>query len=154
MHAGYKCNMTDIQAAIGLVELNRYKETLEKREHIFRLYDTLFRDEKWAILPTYMSTDCTSSFHLYMLRIKNSKLEQRNTIIEKMAERGIAVNVHYKPLPLLTLYKSLNFNIDNYPQALENYTHQISLPVYYNLTDDQVKFVAKNLNEVVEEVLS
>ena len=154
VHAGYKCNMTDIQAAIGLVELNRYKETLEKREHIFRLYDNLLKDEEWAILPTYMNSDCTSSFHLYMLRIKDSKLEQRNTIIEKMAERGIAVNVHYKPLPLLSLYKSLNFNMENYPQALENYTHQISLPVYYNLSDDQVKFVAKNLNEVVEEVLA
>ena len=75
--------MTDIQAAIGLVELKRYKETLEKREHIFRLYDTLFIEEEWAILPTYKTTECTSSFHLYMLRIKDTKLEQRNTIIEK-----------------------------------------------------------------------
>jgi dTDP-4-amino-4,6-dideoxygalactose transaminase len=152
-HAGYKCNMTDIQAAIGLVELKRYAETLLKRKEIFQIYDDSFANKNWAITPSYKSNNKLTSYHLYMLRIKGCNLEQRNEIIEKMALNGIAVNVHYKPLPLLTFYKNLNYNIDDYPQSYNNFKHEISLPVFYNLTKEQALYVTKTLISITDQVL-
>jgi dTDP-4-amino-4,6-dideoxygalactose transaminase len=152
-HAGYKCNMTDIQAAIGLVELNRYSETLLKRKEIFQIYDDSFANKNWAITPSYKSNNKLTSYHLYMLRIKGCNLEQRNEIIEKMALNGIAVNVHYKPLPLLSFYKNLNYNIDDFPQAYNNFKHEISLPVYYNLSKEEALHVTKTLISITEQVI-
>jgi dTDP-4-amino-4,6-dideoxygalactose transaminase len=152
-HAGYKCNMTDIQAAIGLVELKRYAETLLKRKEIFQIYDDSFANKNWAITPSYKSNNKLTSYHLYMLRIKGCNLEQRNEIIEKMALNGIAVNVHYKPLPLLTFYKNLNYNIDDFPQSYNNFKHEISLPVFYNLTKEQALYVTKTLISITDQVL-
>ena len=151
--AGYKCNMTDIQAAIGLVELNRYTDTLQRRKEIFDLYTDNLKEKSWAITPNYNSENKTSSYHLYMLRIENCSVNQRNTIIEKMAKIGVAVNVHYKPLPMLTYYKNLNYKISEFPQSYENYENEISLPVYYNLSDKEVDFVIKSLIECIEDVI-
>ncbi len=151
--AGFKCNMTDIQASIGLVELNRYKDTLQKRKEIFELYDSFLKEKEWAIIPTHQNKNKVSSYHLYMLRIDGCSLEKRNTIIEKMANKGIAVNVHYKPLPLLTFYKNLNYKIENFPQSNKNYEHEISLPVFYDLTNQQAEYVVENLIRIVDEII-
>ena len=151
--AGFKCNMTDIQASIGLVELNRYKDTLQKRKEIFELYDSFLKEKEWAIIPTHQNKNKVSSYHLYMLRIDGCSLEKRNTIIEKMANKGIAVNVHYKPLPLLTFYKNLNYKIEDFPQSNRNYEHEISLPVFYDLTNQQAEYVVENLIRIVDEII-
>tara|TARA_B100001287_G_scaffold27177_1_gene19579 strand:+ start:275 stop:1486 length:1212 start_codon:yes stop_codon:yes gene_type:complete len=151
--AGFKCNMTDIQASIGLVELNRYKDTLQKRKEIFELYDSFLKEKEWAIIPTHQNKNKVSSYHLYMLRIDGCSLEKRNTIIEKMANKGIAVNVHYKPLPLLTFYKNLNYKIEDFPQSNKNYEHEISLPVFYDLTNQQAEYVVENLIRIVDEII-
>ena len=151
--AGFKCNMTDIQASIGLVELNRYNDTLQKRKEIFELYDSFLKEKNWAIIPIHQSENKVSSYHLYMLRINGCSLEKRNTIIEKMATEGIAVNVHYKPLPLLTFYKNLNYKIEDFPQSNKNYEHEISLPVFYDLTNQQAKYVVDNLIRIVDEII-
>ena len=151
--AGFKCNMTDIQASIGLIELNRYRETLQKRKEIFELYDNFLKEKKWAILPTHQTNNKVSSYHLYMLRIIGCSLENRNKIIEKMASEGIAVNVHYKPLPLLTFYKNLDYKIGDFPQSNKNYEHEISLPVFYDLTNQQAEYVVENLVRIVDEMI-
>ena len=151
--AGFKCNMTDIQASIGLIELNRYRETLQKRKEIFELYDSFLKEKKWAILPTHQTNNKVSSYHLYMLRIVGCSLENRNKIIEKMASEGIAVNVHYKPLPLLTFYKNLDYKIGDFPQSNKNYEHEISLPVFYDLTNQQAEYVVENLIRIVDEII-
>ena len=151
--AGFKCNMTDIQASIGLIELNRYRETLQKRKEIFELYDNFLKEKKWAILPTHQTNNKVSSYHLYMLRIIGCSLENRNKIIEKMASEGIAVNVHYKPLPLLTFYKNLDYKIGDFPQSNKNYEHEISLPVFYDLTNQQAEYVVENLIRIVDEMI-
>ena len=151
--AGFKCNMTDIQASIGLIELNRYRETLQKRKEIFELYDSFLKEKKWAILPTHQTNNKVSSYHLYMLRIVGCSLENRNKIIEKMASEGIAVNVHYKPLPLLTFYKNLDYKIGDFPQSNKNYEHEISLPVFYDLTNQQAEYVVENLIRIVDEMI-
>jgi dTDP-4-amino-4,6-dideoxygalactose transaminase len=151
--AGFKCNMTDIQASIGLVELNRYNDTLQKRKEIFELYDSFLKEKNWAITPIHQTENKVSSYHLYMLRIDGCSLENRNKIIEKMASEGIAVNVHYKPLPLLTFYKNLNYKIGDFPQSNKNYEHEISLPVFYNLTVQQARYVVDSLIRIVDEVI-
>lgn len=106
----YKCNMTDIQAAVGITQLNRYEQILKRRQEIITIYDEILDPSKIDILNHYES-DRYSSGHLYLTRVKNMTAEQRNKVIEKMAEKGIATNVHYKPLPLLTAYKDLGFDI-------------------------------------------
>ena len=150
---GYKCNMTDIQAAIGLVELNRYNQTLNRRKEIFKAYDDFFKKFDWAITPKYESTDKLTSYHLYMLRINNCSKEQRNTIIELISSYDVAVNVHYKPLPLLTVYKNEGYKMSDFPQANANYEHEISLPVYYDLTNEQIKRVVDVIKKAVESIL-
>ena len=152
-YAGFKCNMTDIQAAIGLVELDRYEETLNRRKRIFELYDQYFNKKKWANIPTYSSNEKTSSYHLYMLRINNCNEKQRNQIIDRISKEEIAVNVHYKPLPMLSVYKALNYKISEYPQAFQNYQCEISLPVYFNLSDKDVEIVANTVIKAVEDKL-
>ncbi|MDC1244178.1 DegT/DnrJ/EryC1/StrS aminotransferase family protein [Crocinitomicaceae bacterium] len=150
---GYKCNMTDIQAAIGLVELDRYAENLERREAIFSLYDKAFNDKNWAILPPHISKHKTSSHHLYLLRIKDITEEQRDTIIQYIFDKNVSVNVHFQPLPLLTAYKNLRYRISEYPVAHKKYQTEITLPVYYNLNDHQVSLVIEAVISSVEMVL-
>ncbi len=149
---GFKCNMTDIQAAIGLVELRRYPSNLKRRAEIFELYTTAFSKCNWAELPVYKTPLKESSYHLYQIRIRDIDGATRDAIVESVAERGVAVNVHFQPLPLLTAYKRRDFNISDYPIALERYSNEISLPVYYDLTDDQVNTVIDAVVLAVEEL--
>lgn len=153
IEAGFKCNMTDIHAAIGLIELERYQDTLKRREEIFKLYDKFFSSKNWANLPTYESKNKKTSYHLYMLRINNCSENERDQIIQHVSNMKIAVNVHYIPLPMLSFYKNMGYNIEEYPNSFKNYTCEISLPVYFNLTDDQVFEVANAIENAVESVL-
>lgn len=148
----YKCNMTDVAAGIGLAQMQRYPAMLKRREEIIRRYDNAFRPLGVQTLEHY--TDAyTSSGHLYLTRIPNATLEQRNEIIIKMAERGIACNVHYKPLPMHTAYKNLGFDIANYPNAYRQFANEITLPLHTCLTDEDVDYVIENYTQVLKEYL-
>ena len=151
---GYKCNMTDIQAAIGLVELDRYQENLERRKEIFNAYDAAFSKKSWAILPIHEHSEKTSSYHLYLLRIKNISEDQRDEIIQEIFNNDVAVNVHFQPLPLLTAYKNLDYRIEKFPEAIKKYQNEISLPVYFNLNNNQVAQVVHAVVLSVEKILN
>ena len=146
----YKCNMTDIQAGIGLAQLERYDSMLERRHEIIDRYEKAFEGTK-IITPKHKSENAISSGHLYLTRIKDISLEERNEIIVKMEERGISTNVHYKPLPLLTAYKNLGYDINNYPNSYRLFENEISLPIYSTLTNYQVDYIVENLLEILEE---
>jgi len=149
---GYKYNMTDIQAAMGLVELERYDvDMLVRRKQIFDAYSRAFSEYNQAWIPTYETDDKKSSYHAYLLRIKGINETKRDRIIQKISEKGVAVNVHFIPLPMMTYYKALGNDIKNYPQAYENFSKEISLPVYYDLTDEQVKTVIEAVIQSVEK---
>jgi len=149
---GYKYNMTDIQAAMGLVELERYDvDMLVRRKQIFDAYSRAFSEYNQAWIPTYETDDKKSSYHAYLLRIKGINETKRDRIIQKISEKGVAVNVHFIPLPMMTYYKALGNDIKNYPQAYENFSKEISLPVYYDLTDEQVKSVIEAVIQSVEK---
>ncbi|MEY3742349.1 MAG: hypothetical protein RL371_1252 [Bacteroidota bacterium] len=153
LEPGFKCNMTDIQAAIGLVELGRYQENLDRRREIFRQYELAFSKKSWALLPTYSTGFKESSYHLYQLRIQNCTEAQRDAIIQAIFDHDVAVNVHFQPLPLLTAYKQLGYQIQNYPNAYSHYAAEISLPVYYDLNDAQVQTVITAVCTSVEMIL-
>lgn len=146
----YKCNMTDIMAGIGLAQIARYPKLVERRHQIISKYDEAFKDLPIMVL-NHKDENHRSSGHLYLTRIKGINEEQRNEIIIKMAERGIACNVHYKPLPMLTAYKKLGFDIANYPNAYDFYRNEITLPLYSKLTDEQVEYIIENFKEIVGE---
>lgn len=139
---GYKFNMTDIAAAMGLVELERYdQDMLVRRKQIFDSYSNAFSKYSWAQLPTYETKEKVSSYHVYLLRIKDISEQQRDQIIQQIYEKGVAVNVHFIPLPMMTYYKSLGNEIADFPVSYNNFSRVISLPVYYDLTDEQVMTV-------------
>lgn len=146
----YKCNMTDIMAGIGLAQIARYPKLVERRHQIISKYNEAFKDLPIMVLK-HKDENHRSSGHLYFTRIKGINEEQRNEIIIKMAERGIACNVHYKPLPMLTAYKKLGFDIANYPNAYDFYKNEITLPLYSKLTDEQVEYIIENFKEIVGE---
>lgn len=147
----YKCNMTDIAAAIGLAQMQRYQEMLEKRKNIIKKYDEAFLP--MGLLPLKHYTDeYSSSGHLYIIRIPDIEEKTRNEIIEEMAKRGIATNVHYKPLPMHTAYKEFGFNISDYPNAFNRYKNSITLPLYTKLTDDDVVYIISNFKEIIENL--
>lgn len=148
----YKCNMTDIMAAMGLAQLTRYPGLLERRREIIGRYDAAFLPLGVEVLPHYTDTH-TSSGHLYIVRIPGITPEQRNTIIEKMAEAGVATNVHYKPLPLHTAYKNLGFDIANYPNSYARFANAITLPLHTCLTDEDVAYVIENFCRIVKEFI-
>lgn len=149
---GYKCNMTDINASIGLAQLRRYEsDIIKRRREIVKLYNEKLIKTNRFILPKLKDEKKESSYHLYLLRIKNMNRKQVNEVIEKMAEKGIATNVHYKPLPLLTAYKNLGFKIKDYPIAESTYENEISLPLHNLLTNEEIDYLIKNLIEIVEE---
>ncbi|MFW5804919.1 MAG: DegT/DnrJ/EryC1/StrS family aminotransferase [Bacteroidales bacterium] len=153
--AGYKANMTDIQASMGIVELSRYKDdTLKRREKIVDTYNKAFENMDWAILPPMYSSDKTSSFHLYQLRIKGINENTRDQIIEEIFKHEVAVNVHYQPMPMLSFYKNAGFNMEDYPNAFSHYEHEISLPVYYTLSDENVHTVIETVKAAVNKTLS
>lgn len=154
VEVGYKCNMTDIHAAIGLVEIERYEEeTLERRKEIFDLYSNALSEFQWAEIPVFETDVKVSSYHLYPLRIKNVSRAQRDAIIEGIFNSNVSVNVHFKPLPMLTAYKERGFDITNYPKAKELFNTEISLPVYFDLSDEQVDQVIKAVVKSVKNVL-
>lgn len=139
---GYKCNMTDVAAAMGLVELARYDAMiLKRRKEIFDAYTNAFGSDDRFQIPEYETADKTSSYHVYALRIKNISEAQRDAIMQRIFEQEVSVNVHFIPLPMLTAYKNMGFNIADYPVTYDNYSREISLPVYYDLTDEQVRQV-------------
>ena len=148
----YKCNMTDVAAAMGLAQMKRYPAMLKRRKEIIERYDAAFKPLKIKVL-THYKKDYSSSGHLYITRVPNVSLSQRNEIIIKMAERGIACNVHYKPLPMHTAYKNLGFDIKNFPNAYKNFENEITLPLHTCLTDEEVAYVIKNFTEIVREYL-
>lgn len=151
VQAGYKCNMTDIHAAIGLVELDRYDEdTLVRRKQICNSYDIFFKEIASIHSPIFEDQMRESCYHLYMLRISDFDEEKRDRVITRLGEQGISLNVHFQPLPLLSFYKNLGYNIDDYPNALNNYACEISLPVYYDLSDEQVEYISKSVIHAVE----
>ena len=150
---GFKCNMTDIQAAIGLVELERYAENLARRKEIFHRYASAFQHDVWAIEPAFETASKTSSYHLYLLRIKGITEAQRDAIIQEIVEYDVSVNVHFQPLPLLTAYKKRGYVMSDYPEAYAKYANEISLPVYYDLTDDQVDTVIDAVRKSVATVV-
>jgi len=144
----YKCNMTDVAAAIGLVQFDRYPAMLERRKEIIERYDAALRAIGVETLSHY-TDEYISSGHLYLTRVPGITTPQRNEIIIKMAERGIACNVHYKPLPMHTAYKKLGFDISDYPNAYAHFANEISLPLHTCLTDEQIEYVIENYKEIL-----
>jgi dTDP-4-amino-4,6-dideoxygalactose transaminase len=150
---GYKCNMTDLQASIGLVELARYDETLSRRREIFEQYASSFEALDWAENPVREDDDRVSCCHLYQLNIKGVTEAQRDAIMHEIFEQDIAVNVHFQPLALLTAYKNLGYKISDYPVAYDKYSREISLPIYYNLTNEQVDSVVHAVKVAYHKVM-
>lgn len=149
VYPAYKCNMTDIMASIGLKQLERYNGLLQRRKEIIKMYDN-------ALLPLgiqslqHYGDNFNSSGHLYLTRIPGISEEERNEIIIKMAENGVACNVHYKPLPMFTAYKTLGFNIEDYPNAYKQYSNEITLPLHTLLSNDDVEYICREFKNAIE----
>lgn len=154
IEAGYKCNMTDIAAIIGLTELKTYdQDTLIRRRSICEAYTDAFKKYDWAEIPVLQDTDRVSSYHLYPLRIKGISESQRDRIIQAIFDKDVSVNVHFIPVPMMSHYKKKGYRIRNYPVAQNNYSREISLPVYYDLAPDKVQTVIRAVAASVNEVL-
>lgn len=148
----YKCNMTDVAAAIGLKQLERYDGMLRRRREIIGRYDAMLKPLGVEVLNHY-TPEHQSSGHLYITRVPGITSEQRNAIIIKMAEQGIACNVHYKPLPMHTAYQNLGFNIGDYPNAYAHFANEITLPLHTNLTDEQVEYVVSHYAQILRQYI-
>ena len=147
----YKCNMTDIMAALGLVQMERYPKLLERRHEIVAKYNAVLKDCNVAVL-NHKDADHSSSHHLYLVRLLGKTREETNKVIEQMAERGIATNVHYKPLPMMTAYKALGFDIKNYPNAYHLFENEVTLPLHTCLTDEEVEYVINNFVDIIKNI--
>lgn len=147
----YKCNMTDIMAGIGLAQMKRYPEMLRRRRQLIERYNVALEPLGVKVLPHY-SNEHSSSGHLYLTRIPGITVEQRNDIIVKMAERGIATNVHYKPLPMMTAYKALGYDIKDFPNAYEQYHNEITLPLHTRLSDEDVDYILSNFTDIITKL--
>ena len=145
----YKCNMTDIMAGIGLAQLSRYQGMLDRRRHIIGVYDNALKDLPVAVLNHY-GEDFAGSGHLYITRLLGRTDEERRAVIVKMAERGIACNVHYKPLPMMTAYKALGFDIKDFPNAYNLFVNEVTLPLHTRLTDEDVEYVISNYADILK----
>ena len=153
--SGYKGNMTDIMASLGLVELERYEDkVLKARKYIFDRYSEVFIKYAWAELPVYETINKKSSYHLYCLRIKDISEKQRDAIIQRIFDQDVSVNVHYQPLPLLTAFKNEKYPIEHYPVAYDSYCREITLPVWYGLTDEMIERIVLAVVQSVEEVIA
>lgn len=146
----FKCNMTDIMAGIGLAQLKRYPEMLHRRREMIGRYDEALKNSNVQVLDHY-GPDHSSSGHLYLVRLLGRDVAERNEVIVKMAERGIACNVHYKPLPMMTAYKALGFDIVDYPNAYDQYRNEVTLPLHTRLTDDDVEYVISNFVDIISK---
>ncbi len=149
VYTGHKCNMTDIMAAIGLAQLERYPKLLSRRKELVKLYNELLDSDKISIIK-HENGKSVSSMHLMLTRVKGIDVEKRNKIIVELAEAGIASNVHYKPLPMHTAYKKLGFKIEDYPNAYDMYQNEISLPLHTKLSDEDVRYICEKYNEIVK----
>ena len=147
----YKCNMTDIMAALGLVQMERYKGILERRYEIVRRFDEALKDLPVAVLNHKDAEHC-GSHHLYLVRLLGKTREEANKVIEQMAERGIACNVHYKPLPMMTAYKALGFDIKDYTNAYNLFVNEVTLPLHTKLTDEDVDYVITNFVDIIKSL--
>ena len=145
----YKCNMTDIMAALGLVQMERYPKLLERRHEIVAKYNAALKNCNVAVL-NHKDADHCSSHHLYLVRLLGKTREETNKVIEQMAERGIATNVHYKPLPMMTAYKALGFDIKNYPNAYHLFENEVTLPLHTCLSDEDVEYVISNFADIIK----
>ena len=153
IEAGYKCNMPDICAAIGLAQFKYYEsKILPRRKIIFDTYNNAFKKYDWAIAPMYETDEKISSYHVYPLRIKNATMAQRNAIIQKIFDHDVSVNVHFKPLPLLSVYKNAGYKISDFPVANHLFETEISLPVYFDLNDKMLQTVIHAVIASVEEI--
>ena len=148
----FKCNMTDIMAGIGLAQMKRYPAMLARRKEIIAKYDAAFKPLGVEVLDHY-NDEHQSSGHLYITRIPGAGLKERQEIIIKMAEAGIATNVHYKPLPMMTAYKNLGFDIKDYPNAYKRFENEITLPLHTCLTDEEVEYIIENYCKIVKEYI-
>ena len=146
----YKCNMTDVMAGIGLAQFKRYSDMLKRRREIIEKYNAALAECNVEVLNHY-GDDHASSGHLYLVRLLGKGVEERNAVITKMAERGIACNVHYKPLPMMTAYKNLGFDIADYPNAYAQYENEVTLPLHTRLTDEDVEYVISNFVEIITQ---
>lgn len=147
----YKCNMTDIMAALGLVQMERYPKLLERRHEIVAKYNAALKDCNVAVL-NHKDADHCSSHHLYLVRLLGKTREETNKVIEQMAKRGIATNVHYKPLPMMTAYKALGFDIKNYPNAYHLFENEITLPLHTCLSDEDVEYITSNFVDIIKNL--
>lgn len=147
----YKCNMTDIMAALGLVQMKRYPALLARRRDIINRFDAALKPLGVEVLDHY-TEDHISSGHLYLTRVPNASLEDRQTIIVAMAERGIATNVHYKPLPMMTAYKALGFDIKNFPNAYAHFENEITLPLHTRLTDEEIDYIIEQYTDILTHI--
>ena len=147
----YKCNMTDIMAALGLVQMERYPKLLDRRHEIVAKYNAALKDCNVAVL-NHKDADHCSSHHLYLVRLLGKTREETNKVIEQMAERGIATNVHYKPLPMMTAYKALGFDIKNYPNAYHLFENEITLPLHTRLSDEDVEYITTNFVDIIKNI--
>ena len=150
---GFKCNMTDLQAAIGLVELHRYEESLSRRKEICTNYHLGFEECSWYSPPILNDANRESSYHLFQLRIDGASEDQRDEIMQKMREEGVSTNVHFMPIPMLSYYAGMGFNLKDFPEAKAMYENEISLPVFYNLSDTQQNRVIEVCKKAVKSVL-
>ena len=148
----FKCNMTDIMAAIGLAQLERYPDMLERRRELVELYNKNLDHTVFETLQ-YETDEYQSCRHMYFVRVNGANAQQRNDIIKKMAENEISANVHYKPLPMLTAYKNLGFKVDNYPNAYRRFENMITLPLFSKMTNEQCVYVAEQLSRAAAEVM-
>lgn len=147
----YKCNMTDIMAALGLAQFERYPKMLARRREIIQKYDKAFSELNIAVLKHY-GKDWSGSGHLYIVRLLGKTRSEANTVIEKMAERGIACNVHYKPLPMMTAYKALGYNINDFPNSYYMFENEITLPLHTRLSDEDVEYVISNFVDIINNI--
>lgn len=147
----YKCNMTDVMAGIGLAQMKRYPELLRRRRQLIERYNVALEPYNVEVLPHYGNDHCSSG-HLYIVRLLGASIEQRNDVIVKMAERGIATNVHYKPLPMMTAYKALGYDIKDFPNAYAQFENEITLPLHTRLTDEDVEYILSNFIEIIKEL--
>lgn len=150
---GMKINMPDINAAIGLAQIRQYPDLLALRKKVFQKYNDAFSRYEWAFLPPSVLNEKETSYHLYALRINDITEDQRNDIIQEIADSDVAVNVHFIPLPMLSFFKNMGYDISNYPQAYRNYACEISLPIYPQLSDEEVNFVIQTVIQSYEKII-
>ncbi len=151
---GMKCNMPDVNAGIGLAQMRKYPQLLTERKRIFDRYNKAFTKYEWAIIPpSGDGENIIGSYHLYALRIKGKDVDFRNAMIERIAEKGVAVNVHFKPMPMLSYFASIGYDINDYPMSYNNYKNEISLPIYPQLTNEQVDYVIDSVIESYKSLL-